>query len=84
MKTIIIILMAILGVVFCAGAIYVIHEERRKRKETEKKLKEAYKYENKAAEIISEANNTKNDAISGDIDNDLNYMAGKLHEYASK
>lgn len=84
MQIIISILVAIIAVLFGVGAFYVATKEHKERKETEKKLKEAYKYEEKAAEIINEANKTKSDAISGDIDNDLNYMAGKLHEYASK
>ena len=69
---------------FAVGSTYVANKERKERKQAEKELREKIEHENKAAEIINEANKTKSDAISGDIDNDLNYMAGKLHEYASK
>ena len=84
MQTIIFILIAIIAVLFAVGSTYVANKERKERKQAEKELREKIEHENKAAEIINEANKTKSDAISGDIDNDLNYMAGKLHEYASK
>lgn len=81
MQTIIIILIAVIAVLFAVGSSWLAAKER---KQAEKELREKIEHENKAAEIINEANKTKSDAISGDIDNDLNYMAGKLHEYASK
>ncbi len=84
MQVVISILIAAVAVLFAGGSFYVASKERKERKQAEKELKEKKENEQKAAEIISEANDTKNDAISGDIDNDLNYMAGKLHEYASK
>ena len=84
MQTIIFILIAIIAVLFAVGSTYVANKERKERKQAEKELREKIEHENKATEIINEANKTKSDAISGDIDNDLNYMAGKLHEYASK
>ena len=84
MQTLISILIAAVAVLFACGSTYVASKERKERKQAEKELKEKKENEQKAAEIISEANDTKNDAISGDIDNDLNYMAGKLHKYASK
>ena len=84
MQTIIIILIAVIAVLFAVGSPWLAAKERKERKQAEKELREKIEHENKAAEIINEANKTKSDAISGDIDNDLNYMAGKLHEYASK
>jgi hypothetical protein len=84
MQTIISILIAAVAVLFGVGLFYVASKERKERKQAEKELREKIEHENKAAEIINKANKTKSDAISGDIDNDLNYMAGKLHEYASK
>ena len=84
MQTLISILIAAVAVLFAVGSTYVANKERKERKQAEKELREKIEHENKAAEIINEANKTKSDAISGDIDNDLNYMAGKLHEYASK
>ena len=84
MQIVISILIAAVAVLFGVGSFYVASKERKERKQTEKELEEKIEHENKATEIINEANKTKSDAISGDIDNDLNYMAGKLHEYASK
>lgn len=84
MQMIISILITAAAVLFGAGSFYVATKERKERKQAEKELEERIDHENKATEIINEANKTKSDAISGDIDNDLNYMAGKLHEYASK
>lgn len=84
MQIIISILIAAVAVLFGVGSFYVASKERKERKQAEKELREKIEHENKAAEIINEANKTKSDAISGDIDNDLNYMAGKLHEYVSK
>ena len=84
MQTIIIILIAIIAVLFAVGSTWLAAKERKERKQVEKELEEKIEHENKATEIINEANKTKSNAISGDIDNDLNYMAGKLHEYASK
>ena len=84
MQTLISILIAAVAVLFAGGSFYLAAKERKERKQAEKELREKIEHENKAAEIINEANKTKSDAISGDIDNDLNYMAGKLHEYASK
>jgi Tfp pilus assembly protein PilO len=84
MQIVISILIAAVAVLFAGGSFYVASKERKARKQAEKELREKIEHENKAAEIINEANKTKSDAISGDIDNDLNYMAGKLHEYASK
>ena len=84
MQTIIIILIAVIAVLFAVGSTWLAAKERKERKQAEKELEEKINHENKATEIINEANKTKSDAISGDIDNDLNYMAGKLHEYASK
>ena len=84
MQTIIIILIAVIAVLFAIGSTWLAAKERKERKQAEKELEERIDHENKATEIINEANKTKSDAISGDIDNDLNYMAGKLHDYATK
>ena len=84
MQILISILITAVALLFAGGSFYVASKERKGRKQAEKKLEEKIEHENKATEIINEANKTKSDAISGDIDNDLNYMAGKLHEYASK
>jgi hypothetical protein len=84
MHYVIIVLIAIAAILFGVGSAWVAAKEHKERKETEKKLNEAYEHETKAAKIIDEANATKQDAISGDIDSDLNYMAGKLHDYAKK
>ena len=84
MQILICIIITACVLLFGVGAFYLATKERTERKETEKKLAEAYDHETKAAEIITEANKTKAEANSGDIDNDLNYMAGKLHDLAKK
>jgi hypothetical protein len=84
MQIIGLIFIAVAAVLFGAGSSWLAARERKERKEVEKELREARENEQKAADIITEANETKQDANSGDIDNDLNFMAGKLHDYAKK
>ncbi len=82
---------AIIAVILCGllgllavGAFIIAHEEKKKRHEAENKLNEAYKHEEQTADTITEANKTKADARTGDHERDINYMAGKLHDYAHK
>ena len=84
MTYVISILITVIAVLFAGGSFYVATKERKERKAKEKELEERKKNEQKAAEIITEANETKENASTGDIDNDLNYMAGKLHDFAKK
>ena len=84
MQIIGLIFIAVAAVLFGAGSSWLAARERKERKEVEKELREARENEQKAVDIITEANETKQDANSGDIDNDLNFMAGKLHDYAKK
>lgn len=67
---------------FGIGSFYLATKTRKENKALENEIKEARENEQKTAEIITEANKTKAEANSGDIDNDLNYMAGKLHDLA--
>lgn len=84
MKTILLIIICVLMAVFAIGAFILAQEEKKRRKQTEKKIMEAYERENKAAEIITESNKTKAAANTGNINNDINFMANKLHDYANK
>lgn len=74
------IIISIIAVIFGGGAFYIAHKEHKEKKETEKKLAEAY--EN--AEKMAKANEVKENANSGNIDNDVNYMADVLHQLAEK
>lgn len=66
---------------FSIGSCIVAERERSERKQAEKEARENAK---KAAKIITEANKTKAEASRGDIGSNLDYMANKLHEYATK
>lgn len=80
---ILVILCGLLGLL-SVGAFIIAQEERKERKEAEHKLNEAEKHEEQTADTITEANKTKADARTGDHSSDINYMAGKLHDYAHK
>lgn len=47
-------------------------------------LKEQKENESKNAEIMAEASKTKDEAVTGNISNDVAFMGNKLHEYATK
>lgn len=66
---------------FAIGSFIIAIAEKRARIKEEKENKE---HDKKAAEIITQANETKEAARSGNHGRDLNYMAGKLHDYATK
>lgn len=74
---VIIVIMAI----FTASAFIFALAEKHERKQQEKETKEN---EERAAEIITEANKTKAEARTGDHKRDIDYMASKLHDYATK
>ena len=80
MHTIIIILVAIIAVLFGVGAFYVATKERKERKQAEKELEEA----RVNAQHMAEANEIKENANSGNLDNDINYMGDILHQLATK
>lgn len=52
--------------------------------EVRRKEKEIKAEEKKANEIITDAENKKADARTGDHERDLNFMADVLHDYANK
>ena len=80
MQIVIFILIAIIGVLFGAGAFWVAAKEHKERKEKEKEINKAY--EN--AENMAKADEVKENANSGNFDNDINYMADSLHKLAKK
>lgn len=84
MKTILLIIICVLMAAFAICAFILVHKEKKRRKQTEKKIIEVYERENKAAGIITESNKTKADARTGDYSADIKYMANKLHDYANK
>lgn len=67
-----------------AFAYYVELRADAREKAAEKRAREAEENGAKLADKITEANEVKEDANSGNFDTDFNYMAGKLHEYAQK
>ena len=80
MTYVISILIAAVAVLFAAGSFYVVHKERQERKAKEKELEEA----RKNAQHMAEANEIKEHANSGNLDNDINYMGDVLHQLAKK
>ena len=84
MTTVISIFICIITVVFAALAFYLAIQEKQAQKELEKEIQERTEYARKQAEAVTEANNTKAEARTGNIERDLDYMANRLHEYAKK
>ena len=84
LKTIILIFACVLMGFFAVCAFIMAQAEKKERYKIQKKLDEVYENEEHTAEIISNANKTKADARTGDHSSDVNYMAGKLHDYAHK
>lgn len=84
MGNVVIILICLLVCSFAFFAFYLASKERAERKQTEEEIQRLKENETKAAETVTEANKTKADARTGDIERDVNYMANRLHEYAKK
>lgn len=84
LKTIILIFVCVLMGFFAVCAFIMAHAEKKERYKIQKQLDEAKKHEEQTADTITEANKTKADARTGDHSSDVNYMAGKLHDYAHK
>lgn len=70
--------------IFAVLAFIIAHEEKKERYKIQNELNEVYEHEEKAAEIIGNANKTKANARTGDHSADIKYMADKLHDYANK
>ena len=70
--------------VFAAGAFYLVHIERRERKNIERKNAEILEHEKQMAESIADANAKKEELQSGDSRVDFDGGIGVLHEYAKK
>ena len=80
--------MQILGYIMCGivavfgiAAFAFACEQSRQWRKTEKKIEAE---ESKANEIITDAENKKADARTGDHERDINFMADVLHDYANK
>ena len=80
MQIIACIAVAVAAVLFGVGSSWLAAKERKGRKEKEKELEEA----RENAQHMAEANETKENANSGNIDNDVNYMGDILHQLAKK
>jgi hypothetical protein len=80
--------MSIVGYIVCViiglfglGAFLFACEQNREWRKAEKQIKAE---EKKANEIITDAENKKADARTGDHERDINFMADVLHDYANK
>ena len=80
MQILVYILCGIVAVFGIAAFLFVCEQQRQWRK-AEKQIKAE---EKKANEIITDAENKKADARTGDHERDINYMADVLHDYANK
>lgn len=80
MQTLIFILISAVAVLFAGGSFYVATKERKERKQKEKELEEA----RENAQHMAQANEIKENANSGNLDNDINYMGDVLHQLAEK
>ena len=80
MQILVYILCAIVAVFGIAAFLFVCEQQRQWRK-AEKQIKAE---EKKANEIITDAENKKADARTGDHERDFNFMADVLHDYANK
>lgn len=75
---------ALIVVLALAFALYTELKADAREKRAEKKEREAAENGERIADKITEANKIKQNANTGNFDNDFNYIAGKLHEYAKK
>ena len=78
MKDIVMILILIIMFFFALGSFWAAEAERKERKQKEKELEK----ERAKNEAMQKANEIKADAHTGNHGNDLDFMAGKLHDYA--
>ena len=76
MQTLILILISAVAVMFGIGAAWIAADEKKKRKAAEKKEREV----NEHAQNMAQAGETIENANSGNLDNDINYMGGVLHQ----
>lgn len=75
------VILAVLMAVFGIAAFIYAYKVRKEWRETEKLIAAE---EKKVNETITEANQTKADARSGDHNRDINYMADRLHQFSKK
>lgn len=70
------ILICAVAVLFAAGVFWIATEEYKNRKAAEKKEREV----NEHAQNMAQAGETIENANSGSLDNDINYMGDVLHQ----
>ena len=75
---------AVVMAAFAGSAFYLVHIERRARKNIERKNAEILEHEKQMAESITDANAKKEKLQSGDNRVDFDGGIGVLHEYAKK
>ena len=75
---------AVVMAAFAGSAFYLVHIERRARKNIERKNAEILEHEKQMAESIADANAKKEELQSGDNRADFDGGIGVLHEYAKK
>ena len=73
---------AVVMAVFAVGAFYIVHIERRARKDLERKNSEILEHEREMANSIADANAKKEKLQSGDNRADFDGGIDVLHEYA--
>ena len=73
---------AVVMAVFAVGAFYIVHIERRARKDAEKEQAEIREHERERTEAITDANAKKEKLQSGDNRADFDGGIDVLHEYA--
>lgn len=84
LTNIILIFVCVIMGIFAVCAFLMAQAARKDRYNAQKALDEVYEHAEKTAEIITEANKTKEDARTGNHERDFNFMANKLHNLASK
>ena len=75
---------AVVMAAFAGSAFYLVHIERRARKNIERKNAEILEHEKQMAESIADANAKKEELQSGDNRVDFDGGIGVLHDYAKK
>ena len=75
---------AVVMAAFAGSAFYLVHIERRARKNIERKNAEILEHEKQMAESITDANAKKEELQSGDNRVDFDAGIDVLHEYAKK
>ena len=75
---------AVVMAAFAGSAFYLVHIERRARKNIERENAEILEHEREMANSIADANAKKEELQSGDSRVDFDGSIGVLHDYAQK